>query len=77
MAAFRQRLAETEGFGLNGDSPQQLLRFLAEILPPVPAVPNGTLDRRTDLRRYTDPAGHSFVLTVAPPAQDTSPLPRS
>ncbi|MFE5484053.1 VOC family protein [Streptomyces sp. NPDC056527] len=34
---------------------------------PVAAVPNGTLDRRTDLRRYTDPAGHSFVLTAAPP----------
>ncbi|MFF9909450.1 VOC family protein [Streptomyces sp. NPDC013457] len=32
---------------------------------PVAAVRDGTRsDRRTDLRRYTDPAGHSFVLAA-------------
>ncbi|WP_329124999.1 VOC family protein [Streptomyces sp. NBC_01353] len=40
---------------------------------PVAATLNGTLDRRTDLRRYTDPAGHSFVLAVTFPAQDSPP----
>ncbi|MFF4169361.1 VOC family protein [Streptomyces sp. NPDC001744] len=33
---------------------------------PVSADQNGTrLDRRTDTRRYTDPAGHAFVLAPA------------
>ncbi|WP_435972603.1 VOC family protein [Streptomyces sp. Qhu_M48] len=37
---------------------------------PVAAERDGTRsDRRTDLRRYTDPGGHSFVLvSSAPPA---------
>lgn len=44
---------------------------------PVAAVRDGTrTDRRTDLRRYTDPAGHSFVLGVTSPAQGTPPLSR-
>ncbi|MEU6986505.1 VOC family protein [Streptomyces sp. NPDC046324] len=43
---------------------------------PVAAVRDGTrTDRRTDLRRYTDPAGHSFVLGVTSPAQESPPLP--
>ncbi|MFF5973020.1 VOC family protein [Streptomyces sp. NPDC012769] len=38
---------------------------------PVAAEQNGTrLDRRTDLRRYTDPAGHAFVLAPAHGAPD-------
>lgn len=45
---------------------------------PVAAVREGTrTDRRTDLRRYTDPAGHSFVLAVTSPAQDGPTLPGS
>ncbi|MFD0366382.1 VOC family protein [Streptomyces sp. NPDC059071] len=40
---------------------------------PVAAERDGTrTDRRTDLRRYMDPAGHSFVLTTMSPAQDTA-----
>lgn len=41
---------------------------------PVAAERDGTRsDRRTDLRRYMDPAGHSFVLATLSPAQDASP----
>ncbi|MFB7938370.1 VOC family protein [Streptomyces sp. NPDC056049] len=41
---------------------------------PVAAEREGTRsDRRTDLRRYMDPAGHSFVLVTAAPARTPSP----
>ncbi|MFF9144806.1 VOC family protein [Streptomyces sp. NPDC014861] len=41
---------------------------------PVAAERDGTrTDRRTDLRRYMDPAGHSFVLTTISPVQAASP----
>ncbi|MFJ8660111.1 VOC family protein [Streptomyces sp. NPDC093795] len=44
---------------------------------PVAAVRDGTrTDRRTDLRRYTDPAGHSFVLATTSPVQAVPPVPR-
>ncbi|MET9378597.1 VOC family protein [Streptomyces sp. NPDC003035] len=44
---------------------------------PVAAVRDGTrTDLRTDLRRYTDPAGHSFVLATASPAENSPPPPR-
>ncbi|GAA3398199.1 VOC family protein [Streptomyces roseoviridis] len=37
---------------------------------PVAAERNGTrLDRRTDVRRYTDPAGHAFVLAPSRDAE--------
>ncbi|MHA4773306.1 VOC family protein [Streptomyces sp. MSC1_001] len=44
---------------------------------PVAAVRDGTrTDRRTDLRRYMDPAGHSFVLVTAAPVAAAPRLPR-
>ncbi|MGW0123027.1 VOC family protein [Streptomyces sp. NPDC003327] len=45
---------------------------------PVTAERDGTRhDRRTDVRRYMDPAGHSFVLTATVPARGTVPQSRS
>ncbi|MFE5941930.1 VOC family protein [Streptomyces sp. NPDC056480] len=40
---------------------------------PIAAERDGTrTDRRTDVRRYTDPGGHAFLLATMPPA-DTDP----
>ncbi|MCX4985906.1 VOC family protein [Streptomyces sp. NBC_00572] len=44
---------------------------------PIAAERDGTrTDRRTDLRRYTDPGGHAFVLTTMSPAHSGPPLRR-
>ncbi|MCX5231390.1 VOC family protein [Streptomyces sp. NPDC006553] len=45
---------------------------------PIAAEREGTRsDRRTDVRRYTDPGGHAFVLATMPPAGSGLPLQRS
>ncbi|WP_329274502.1 VOC family protein [Streptomyces sp. NBC_00691] len=41
---------------------------------PIAAERDGTrTDRRTDVRRYTDPGGHAFVLTTMAPAPSGPP----
>ncbi|MET7757545.1 VOC family protein [Streptomyces sp. NPDC005389] len=45
---------------------------------PIAAERDGTrTDRRTDVRRYTDPGGHAFVLATMSPADSGPPSQRS